>query len=197
MLAGVAALSTACGTVAPVTARAGGTPKPDGASPGQHAAGPATGTSSAPAASTGLQQSCLPGQIGPIGASFVSAADGYLLGITLRDCSATVSSKVVLRKTADGGQHWTSLPAPPAPWGGVAPDGTGAIPADGVTSVLSANGGRTWSRPAVTDDAGATDSGAPVMADLFTNSDGYMIVAWRALWITRDGGGTWKPVTIH
>lgn len=66
---------------------------------------------------------------------------------------------------------------------------------DGVE--LSASGGRTWTRPAVVDKAGSTGSGAAVRADLFTNSDGYLIVSGRALWITRDGGGTWKRVTVR
>ena len=79
-----------------------------------------------------------------MGASFVSASDGYLLGITLSGCAAGASSKIVLRKTADGGLHWTPLPPPPAPWGGVSGDGTGHIPADGVTSVLFADARNGW-----------------------------------------------------
>src|ERR1700722_1015514 len=90
------------------------------------------------------QPSCDPRLIGPVGASFVSASDGYLLGITLSDCAASTAAKIVLRKTTDGGLHWTALPAPPAPWGGVAPDGTGSIPADGVTSVLFADARDGW-----------------------------------------------------
>jgi hypothetical protein len=105
------------------------------------------------------QQSCDQRQIGPIAASFVSASDGYLLGVTLAGCAATTASKIVLRKTADGGLHWTALPAPPAPWGGVAPDGTGRIPADGVTSLLFADARNGWAYgPGLwaTHDGGAT-----------------------------------------
>jgi hypothetical protein len=87
---------------------------------------------------------CAAGQIGPIGASFVSANDGYLLGITLKNCAADATSALRLRKTADGGLRWTPLTAPPAPWGGIAPDGTGRIPADGVTSLLFAGARDGW-----------------------------------------------------
>lgn len=90
------------------------------------------------------QQPCDPRQIGPVAASFVSATDGYLLGITLSDCAASAASKIVLRETTDGGLHWTALPAPAASWGGVAPDGNGNIPADGVTSLLFANARDGW-----------------------------------------------------
>lgn len=85
---------------------------------------------------------CAPGQIGPLDASFVSADDGFLLGITLKDCATNASSRVVLRKTTDGGLHWTPLPAPDAPWGGIAPDGH--IPADAVTLVLFADAKDGW-----------------------------------------------------
>ncbi len=94
--------------------------------------------------SSGTGQRCAPGQIGPIGASFVSANDGYLLGITLKDCWADAASKLRLRKTTDGGLRWTPLTAPPAPWGGIAPDGTGRVPADGVTSLLFADARDGW-----------------------------------------------------
>jgi hypothetical protein len=88
--------------------------------------------------------SCAAGQIGPIDASFVSANDGYLLGITLKDCWADATSKLRLRKTADGGLRWTPLTAPPAPWGGIVPDGSGRVPADGVTSLLFADARDGW-----------------------------------------------------
>jgi hypothetical protein len=104
-------------------------------------------------------QPCDPRDIAPLAASFVSPSAGYLLGITLSDCAAVTSSKVVLRRTADGGLHWTALPAPPAPWGGVAPDGTGHIPAAGVTSVLFADVSDGWAYgPGLwaTHDGGAT-----------------------------------------
>jgi hypothetical protein len=91
--------------------------------------------------------------------SFVSATNGYLLGLTLSDCTAGTTSKIAVRRTTDGGLDWTALPAPDASWGGVAPDGTGHIPADGVTSVLFADERDGWAYgPGLwaTHDAGAT-----------------------------------------
>ena len=162
-------LVAACGSAAPApgTAAAPGSGSPGttasaaaatsaGSSPANRATAQAVpaGTAQAPG-----QPSCDPRQIGPIAASFVSASDGYLLGITLSDCAAGTVSKIAARKTADGGLHWTALPAPPAPWGGVAPDGTGHIPADGVTSLLFADARDGWAYgPGLwaTHDGGAT-----------------------------------------
>jgi len=147
-------LVAACGSAAPGPGTAAA-PGPGSAGTTATAAA-ATSAGSSPAgrataqatpAGTGQPsagQHCDPRQIGPLAASFVSAMDGYLLGITLSDCAASTSSKIVLRTTADGGLHWTPLPAPPAPWGGVAPDGTGHVPADGVTSVLFADARDGW-----------------------------------------------------
>ena len=142
-------LVTACGSAGPGS----GTTAP--------AAPPATPASTAPTPTARApgQPSCDPRLIGPVGASFVSASDGYLLGITLSDCAANTASKIVLRKTTDGGLRWTALPAPPAPWGGVAPGGNGRIPADGVTSVLFADARDGWAYgPGLwaTHDGGAT-----------------------------------------
>jgi photosystem II stability/assembly factor-like uncharacterized protein len=127
---------------------------PGGATPASavtSATHPATAISTRPATSTATSGSagpaspaCAAGRIGPIGASFVSANDGYLLGITLKDCWADATSKLRLRKTTDGGLRWTPLTAPPAPWGGIAPDGTGRVPADGVTGLLFADARDGW-----------------------------------------------------
>jgi hypothetical protein len=142
--------AAACGSAVPTSGKAGAPARPAAATsaapagPGQAAPTPTARPPSRQAPSQPGQPSCDPRQIGPIAASFVSATDGYLLGITLADCAATGASKIVARKTADGGLHWTALPAPPAPWGGVAPDGTGRVPADGVTSVLFADARDGW-----------------------------------------------------
>lgn len=139
-LAGVAAsavaLATACG-------HAASNSLPAGTHVGV-AAATSAGASPASQAQAPGQPSCDPRQLGPIAVSFVSASDGYLLGLTLSDCAAGTASKIAVRKTTDGGLHWTALPAPDAPWGGVAPDGAGHIPADGVTSVLFADERDGW-----------------------------------------------------
>jgi len=183
-----AVLVTGCGSAAPgsVTARA--------------AAVTSAATSRAPG-----QPSCDPRLIGPIAVSFVSASDGYLLGITLSGCASSTTSTVVLRKTTDGGLHWTALPAPPAPWGGIAPDGTGRIPADGVTSVLFADARDGWAYgPGLwaTHDGGATwrqvgtSGGRAVQA--MTASGGQVLASLGAhpvaVETTPASRDAWRPV---
>ena len=161
-------LLAACGSVAPAPET---TAAPGSGSAGTTASAAATSAGSSPAsrataqappAGTALasgQPSCDQRPLGPIAVSFVSASDGYLLGITLSGCMARAPSKIVLRTTTDGGLHWTALPAPPAPWGGVAPDGSGRLPPDGVTAVLFADARDGWAYgPGLwaTHDGGAT-----------------------------------------
>ena len=74
----------------------------------------------------------------------MSANEGFLLAITPKNCWSDPTSKLRLRKTADGGLDWTPLTAPPAPWGGIASNGTGRVPADGVTSLLFADARDGW-----------------------------------------------------
>jgi photosystem II stability/assembly factor-like uncharacterized protein len=61
------------------------------------------------AASTTMSLSCR--AIYPVSASFVSGTTGWLLGL-----AAPGGTRIVLCRTADGGLHWSSVPAPPAPW---------------------------------------------------------------------------------
>ena len=219
-------------------------------------AGPAGHATPGSTVSVATGQRCAPGKIGPVGASFVSADDGYLLGIALKDCWADAASTLRLRKTTDGGLRWTSLTAPSAPWGAIAPSGPGRVPADGVTSLLfadardgwhpaathlyasadagrhwtkiatlgmydgagtvertgagtllvaglyngvalSRDGGRTWTWPSAIDKSENVGGGGALEADLFTSNDGYVIDAGNSLWITRDAGRTWQPVTVR
>ena len=157
-------LVAACGPAAPVARGTGtaGAPTASGSSATDtqaRADRSAPGTAQPATAQASAGQPCDPRLIGPIAASFVSAMDGYLLGITLSGCAVSAAAKIVLRETTDGGRHWTAVPAPPAPWGGVAPDGTGHIAADGVTSVLFADARDGWAYgPGLwaTHDGGAT-----------------------------------------
>lgn len=142
MAAASIAAVTACGT----SAVPGGAPASTArvsvtTAPAAHITGAAAGAS---ASATSSSPACAPGEIGPVSASFPSVSDGYLLGLTLKGCSAGTWSKVVLRKTTDGGSNWTTLPAPPAPWGGNSPGVAGVIPADGVTSLLFADAENGW-----------------------------------------------------
>jgi len=104
------------------------------------------GTGRVPA--TGIAATCHPapggtiGTFSPIDASFTSASDGWLLGVVMNDCAT--GAAIEARATVDGGQHWAHATAPPAPWGGVAPNGPGNVPLDGVTRVLFANAEDGW-----------------------------------------------------
>ena len=60
----------------------------------------------------------------------------------MNDCAA--DGIIEARATADGGLQWAKATAPPAPWGGVAPNGSGNVPLDGVTRVLFANAKDGW-----------------------------------------------------
>ena len=219
--AAAAALIAACGGAPPAAPGPGSTGEhvktatassSAATTPAAISAGPATpgDTAQAPGG-----QPCDPRLIGPIGASFVSASDGYLLGISLSGCQASAASRIVLRKTADGGLRWTALPGPPAPWGGVAPDGTGHIPADGVTSVLFADardgwaygpglwathdGGATWHRVAVAGRAvqSMAVTGGQVLASLESCDpvdaacDGSHVVGVESSPASQDA---WRPV---
>jgi hypothetical protein len=141
---GALALLTACGSAAP--------------SGGMKATGPLLNVSraasvTAPAgkartSATGATATCVPvpglagNTFSPIDASFTSASDGWLLGVVMNDCASR--GIIEERTTVDGGLHWAKALAPPAPWGGVAPNGSGNVPLDGVTRILFANARDGW-----------------------------------------------------
>ena len=62
---------------------------------------------------------------------------------------------------------------------------------------LSRDGGRTWTWPSAIDKSENVGGGGALEADLFTSNDGYVIDAGNSLWITRDAGRTWRPVTVR
>lgn len=78
--------------------------------------------------------------IGPLSASFVTASEGWLLGITILPCQGPVmGSRIALRKTTDGGRHWSPLPAPATGWG--VPDASSTA---GVSRIVFANPRDGW-----------------------------------------------------
>jgi hypothetical protein len=105
-------------------------------------------TSAARTSATRTAATCLPvpglagNTFSPIDASFTSPSDGWLLGVVMNDCAT--GGIIEARATVDGGLHWAKATAPPAPWGGVAPNGSGNVPLDGVTRVLFANAKDGW-----------------------------------------------------
>jgi hypothetical protein len=151
----------------------------------------------APVSSAVPAVTCVPGQIAPVGASFTSAADGWLLGITMRDCSASASSRIVVRKTTDGGRHWLPVPAPPAPWGGGP-----AISRDAVSSILFADPRDGWAfGPGLwaTHDGGATwhlvDTGGHSVYSMAA-TDGHVVAAFLTCG-TECGRGAASSFTVE
>ena len=106
-----------------------------------------------------------------------------------------------LYTSADAGRHWTKI----ATFGMY--DGAGTVQRTGPGTLLAAgiyngvglsrDGGRTWTWPRVIDKSDNVGGGDAIEAGLFTNDDGYVIVAWGSLWITRDAGRSWRPVTVR
>ena len=142
-------LVTACEAgpaVAPGSPVSPGSAISSGPSAASGSAQPAATTVTSPTAAA-ARQTCASGngpgtEQGPSGASFISGDTGWLLLATVNEC--TGGSAVAIRKTADGGLHWSRVAAPPARWGGIAPDGNGHIPAGAVTSVLFADARDGW-----------------------------------------------------
>ena len=141
----------------------------------------ACGTATAPvsSASRGPGQTCAPGQIAPVSASFVSATDGWLLGITIPECWPSASSRVVAATTTDGGRHWSPVSAPPAPWGGEQ-----TVKQDAVGSILFAGPRDGWAfGPGLwaTHDGGATwhlvDTGGHSVESMAA-TDGHVVAAF-------------------
>jgi hypothetical protein len=139
---GALALLTACGPAAP-----SGDMNASGTLFNVSRATPVTVSASA-AQTSATRATCVPvpgragNTFGPIDASFTSPSDGWLLGVVMNDCAT--GGIIEVRATVDGGLHWAKATAPPAPWGGVAPNGSGNVPLDGVTRVLFANAKDGW-----------------------------------------------------
>lgn len=70
---------------------------------------PSTGLAAVPRAPASHRSRPL---AGPISATFISPSAGWLLG--LRACHRPGCSWLRMRKTTDGGRHWSAVPAPPA-----------------------------------------------------------------------------------
>lgn len=161
------------------------------------AAAPSTSRPSAASAPASPGASCAPGQIGPEGASFISASEGWLLGVTLKDCWGSDRSRIVVRKTTDGGREWSPVPAPPAPWSGgasVAPDSVDAIYfadardgwAFGPGLWSTHDGGATWQR---------VGTGGRSVESLAA-TDGHAVAAFLTCG-TQCGRGVWPSFAIE
>lgn len=128
-----AVLAAACGT-GPLTGPPGSPARPG------HQTGVLVKQAGSGAATTAAPCRRSAPVIGPLSASFVTASEGWLLGITVLPCQGPLTgSRIALRKTADGGRHWTPLPAPATGWG--MPDASGTA---GVSQILFANPRDGW-----------------------------------------------------
>ncbi|HXL92732.1 MAG TPA: hypothetical protein VN969_27685 [Streptosporangiaceae bacterium] len=156
-------------------------------------AGPASATPSP--AGSGAAASTQAG-FEPAAVSFVSASNGWVLGLS--GCARCAA----LRETRDGGSTWTALPSLPAPLGYYT-----SAPVTGVTQVAFADaasgflygpellatsdGGRTWSRESL-----------PPVQDLVTgNGYAYALTSAAAgatdrLWRTAIGSGRWAMLPV-
>lgn len=176
------------------------------AATGKAAASAVAKASSSTAAPQGR---CAPGAVGPLDASFASASDGWLLGVTLQNCWTSSASRLVVRKTTDGGRVWVTVPAPPAPFAGgatVAPGSAeriyfadsrdGWVFGPGLWSTH--DGGATWHR---VDTGGravyslAATEGHAVAAYLTCGTDcGRGAQASFAIETAPAGSDGWRPV---
>jgi photosystem II stability/assembly factor-like uncharacterized protein len=134
-----------------------------------------------------------PARFEPAAVSFVSAARGWVLGRGgCQDCAA-------VRVTADGGAHWSVLPAPPAPLGPTSrsPDAVTDVafadPANGFLYgpglLATHDGGRSWTRQPL----------PPVQS--LSVSAGYAYALTRdggslSLWRTAIGSGNWARLPL-
>jgi hypothetical protein len=135
----------------------------------------------------------------PAGAITASAAPAshLLLACALLGTHPTTTH---LYRSADGGAHWTQFAIRPLFDGASVIEQTpnGTLLAGGIYNgiELSRNGGRTWAQPANVDDSNSM-GGCCLAAALVTNDDGYVIGYLGPLWITRNGGKSWRQISVH
>jgi hypothetical protein len=186
----------AAGKGAPALTAAGGTAYAYGAGtpsfPGKLTllAGPANG-------SEHWHSQAMPCPAGAITASAVSAGHLLLACALLGGHPATTH----LYRSADGGARWKQFATRPLFDGASVIEQTpnGTLLAGGIYDgiELSRDGGRTWTRPASVDDSNSIQGGGYLGAALVTNDDGYVIGYLGPLWITRNGGKSWRQVSVR
>jgi len=99
----------------------------------------------------------------------------------MQDCWPSNSARIVLRKTTDGGRHWTPIAAPPAPWAGL-PYGDSSAKSVGEVYFADARDGWAFA-PGLwaTHDGGATwrrvDTGGRSVYSLAA-TNGHVIAAF-------------------
>jgi hypothetical protein len=104
----------------------------------------------------------------------------------------------------DGGRSWRQVASPP--FGGyldratMSPGGTIFLSGERMDVYISANRGHGWQEsPSLGSVAGEANAGFSLVGTAVTGTFGVVIqqgVATRQVWLTRDGGRHWTPVTI-
>jgi hypothetical protein len=134
----------------------------------------------------------------------LAAAGGWLfLG-----CGGEPGAGNQLKKgylTRDGGLKWHPVASPPL--GGylgsasMSPGGTVFLSGKRMDVYISRDRGGSWHlSPGLARSAGTAEAGFPLLATTVTDTFGVVIqqgVYSRQVWLTRDGGGHWTPVTVH
>jgi hypothetical protein len=182
--------AAAVGVAAVLVAGCGSAPASNGSRAVEAPTGP---TSATPAPTRPTAAGSTPAGFEPAAVSFVSASQGWVLGLSgCADCAA-------LKETRDGGSTWTALPPPPAPLAYYTSPVTGVTQvafADAASGFLygpellaTSDGGRIWSRESL-----------PPVQDLVIG-DGYAYALSVAaagqpyrLWRTAIGSRTWTEL---
>jgi hypothetical protein len=127
-----------------------------------------------------------------------SSATRLLLACALLGMHPTTTH---LYRSADGGASWTQFATRPLFDGASVIEQTpnGTLLVGGIYNgiELSRDGGRTWAQPASVDDSNSIQGGGELAAALTTNNDGYVVGYLGPLWITGNGGKSWRQISVH
>jgi hypothetical protein len=114
-----------------------------------------------------------------------ASTDGSL--VLICDVQSQPAESALAYVSADGGSGWTAIMAPPA-W------------SDGVTAITGKR--FSWNANVLVSSGGAWTvalAGPPggfLLVGFETDQQGVALATDGALWITRDGGSTWSPVSF-
>jgi photosystem II stability/assembly factor-like uncharacterized protein len=107
--------------------------------------------------------------------------------------------------SSDGGHRWHQVASPPL--GGylgratMTPGGTIFLSGERMDVYISRDRGRSWHEsPSLAGAAGLANAGFSLVGTPVTGTFGVAIqegVGTQQVWLTRDGGRRWTPVTVH
>ena len=106
-----------------------------------------------------------------------------------------------LYRSADGGARWKQFATRPLFDGAsvIEQARNGTLLVGGIYNgiELSYDGGLTWAQPAKVDDSTSIQGGGYLTAALVTDDDGYVLGYLGPLWITRNGGKSWRQISVR